>query len=329
MREPTGDIDGVAQAGDAAACERIARDWMVRLGAGSVTIADLEDFKRWATERPAHAIAFARVRDVWEASRIAGRRVAAADQATGTVQGRDHAAFLQRRMLIGGALATSAAAVCVAVRPPFGLWTPLPELMRADFRTSTGERRTIALADDVSIELNTRTSIAVAHDHQIELLSGESAIVSGARGFEVIAGRGRVRSSSASFCVRRDLDEVRITCIAGDVSVVSRQQAVPLTARQQVSYSDAGLERVVAVELETVTAWRTGYLVFEGRPLSEVVAEANRYRRGRIVILNAALGQRLISARVRIDQIDDLVPKLTNSFGATATTLPGGLVILS
>ncbi len=323
------DIDRMAQGNEATPCRRAARDWMIRLGGGSVTVADLDEFKRWAAEDPAHAVAFARIRKVWDESRTAGRRVAAFGEVPAVRSGPTAAAFQpQRRALIGGALAASAAAY-IAVRPPLGLWTSLPELMRADYRTSTGEQRTIALGSGVSIEMNTHTSIAMEGDRQIELLAGEGAIVTGAQDFSVIAGNGRVWSSNSTFCIRREDHRVRVTCVEGEVGVVSSDQAVRLAARQQVSYSEVGLDRIIAVEPDTVTAWRTGQLVFEGIPLSDVIAEANRYRRGRIVVINAALGRQLVNVRVRIDHIDDLVPKLINAFGATATTLPGGVVILS
>ncbi len=49
--------------------------------------------------------------------------------------------------------------------------------LRADYRTGTGERRRVALADGASVELNTRTSVDLRTDlaiPTIELISGEA-----------------------------------------------------------------------------------------------------------------------------------------------------------
>lgn len=303
----------------------------MRLRSGSATTGDLDEFKRWAGQSRAHAQSFAEARRFWEALAPAGRNVMARGDASVLVgdraapQGR-----IGRRAFLGGALGASAVAASYAiVHPPLNLWPALPELLRADYRTSTGEQRQLRLADNVSIEMNTRTSIAVADEHRIELISGEGAIVSGSQLFEVAAGKGSARCSNATFCIRRDGGTVRVTCLDGQVHVACGETATVLAARQQIRYSDAGLGQAVAIDPETVAAWRTGNLVFHDTPLGDVVAEANRYRGGRIVVANEALGRRLVNARFRLDQIDDLVPKLTNAFGATAMSLPGGIVILS
>ena len=76
-------------------------------------------------------------------------------------------------------------------------------------------------------------------------------------------------------------------------------------------------------------AWRKGQLVFRQTPLAEVVGEINRYRSGRIMLMNDALGRRLVEARVTLDRIDDLIVLIREAYGARVTTLPGGVVVLS
>src|SRR5262249_58154354 len=84
-----------------------------------------------------------------------------------------------RRAFMGGAIAASAAAAYVAIRPPLELWPSLSELA-ADYRTAPGEQRSIVLAGGASVELNTRTSIVLRPSteatERIELISGETAV---------------------------------------------------------------------------------------------------------------------------------------------------------
>ena len=69
-------------------------------------------------------------------------------------------------------------------------------------------------------------------------------------------------------------------------------------------------------------------LVFRSTPLADAVAEINRYRSGRIFVTNAALGRRLFNARFPIANVDGVVAQIQQVFGASVTTLPGGIVLL-
>jgi transmembrane sensor len=68
--------------------------------------------------------------------------------------------------------------------------------------------------------------------------------------------------------------------------------------------------------------------VFEATPISEVIAEVNRYRPGRIILTNNGLGRRLFDARLRIENIGNVVRQIELTFGAHARELPGGIVLL-
>jgi transmembrane sensor len=112
--------------------------------------------------------------------------------------------------------------------------------------------------------------------------------------------------------------------------VVSRQgMDTPLAMLQQLTYDDDGTGEITTIDPETVTAWRSGLLIFESTPLSEVIAEINRYRSGRIVLLNDELGHRRLTARLRTDETEIVISQIERIFGARVRTLPGGVVILT
>lgn len=306
--------------------------WVVRLMPGNATVDDLEKFKRWSALSPLHVQAFVEARRLWNEAKIAGRNVEARTAFPVPFSRPCDSNFrIGRRVFLGGMAA--AAASYVVVRPPLGLWPSLPDLLDADYRTGIGEQRHLKLADTVSIEMNTRTSIALrprdGKTDRIELMSGEGVITTEARAFEVVSGAGRAWASDATFNVRRNDGVSKITCLDGVVHVACGGNAASLAKGQQVSYTDQEMGGIAVVDPVALTSWRTGFLVFHDTPLREVIAEINRYRQGRIIVVNKALGSRVVNARFRLDRIDDAVENVTNAFGATATPLPGGVIVVS
>ncbi len=82
------------------------------------------------------------------------------------------------------------------------------------------------------------------------------------------------------------------------------------------------------VNLQRATAWRRGELVFDKARLSDVVAELNRYRRGRIVISDGSLADRRVSGFFRTDELDGALASMTRELGARALNLPPFLTVL-
>jgi transmembrane sensor len=310
--------------------QREAVDWMLRLKPGIATTDDVAAFKAWCKQDPLHAKAFAETRNLWEAMAPAGQK---AFDPHVLEHMRSRRSVMNRRVFLGGALATSAAASAfVAVRPPLDLWPSLSEL-NADYRTATGEQRQIALGSDVAITMNTRTSIGLRPMEnaieRIELIAGEGMVSAKSKAFEVISGNGYVRAADAQFNIRRDGDLVSVACLEGNVTVGCGSSSTMLAKQHQVSYSAAGLSVVAKANLATVTSWRQGILVFQDTRLSDVVAEINRYRNGRIVIVGDHLARQSVNGRFYLSRLNEVVEKFKNAFGARVTNLPGGVVVLS
>jgi transmembrane sensor len=311
---------------------REAHEWVMRFAAGHAGGSELEAFKQWAARDPAHADAFARACQLWETLAPAAQMLSSeADPKSVAMPGPNMA----RRAFIGGALAASAAgAAYLAIRPPLGLWPSWSEFT-ADYRTGTGEQRRIVLSNGPSLELNTRTSVALRNatgsTDRFELIGGEAAIAIRSdrqRAVEVIAGDGRVIASDATFNLRYEGGQLCATCVTGELEVERGGGATRLRAAQQILYSSEGLGPVTSIDPVIVTAWKDGVLVFHAMPLSEVVAEINRYRSGRIILTNATLGRRLFNARFQIAHIDEVVTQIQQVFGARVTLLPGSIVLL-
>jgi transmembrane sensor len=146
--------------------------------------------------------------------------------------------------------------------------------------------------------------------------------------FTLLVADGRIVATEARFNVRIDDRAVCVTCIAGKVQVEQRTSTMSLPAGQQVLYSDQGMNQPIAVDPAVVVAWHDGIVVFESTPVSDVVVEVNRYRPGKIMLTNRELGRRLFDARLRIENIGNVVRQIELTFGAHATELPGGILLL-
>ncbi|MDC7787012.1 FecR domain-containing protein [Rhodoplanes sp. TEM] len=311
--------------------QRAALDLLVRATSGRATLADLRALEAWRAQSPAHAAAYRSALRAWETAAAAAATAATpADRAM--LMAPTRPVLLGRRALLaGGGLAAAAAVVGLAVRPPLDLWPSLSDL-RADFRTGTGEQRSVALAEGVSVEMNTRTSIVRRPADSglgIELIAGEAEIAAAhAVPLTVVAGAGRIVATDAVFNVRRDAARVVVTCLAGGVRVECAGHTAPVTAGRQLAYTEEGSDAAAAVDAATVTAWRRGLLIFHDEPFARIVDEVNRYRPGRIVLLDAELAARRVSARLELGRIDDVIAYAGSVLGAGVRTLPGGVVLL-
>jgi transmembrane sensor len=315
---------------------REAFAWVIQLHSGEATVEDAEALEQWRRTSSDHEAAFRDAVRLWRTLGDETRRLVAEG---GRLETSKPAAVrtiaLSRRSLIGGAMAASIAAGYAIVRPPLGLWPSLEELM-ADYRTAKGEQRTIALSDNISLKLNTETSIAVRsnqNEAHIEIISGEAAITSardGVRQVVVDAASGRITALHANFEVRCLDGKVTVSCIDGAVEVGVGSRSMQITKEQQISYTAAdNLSVPVAIDPIQTTAWQSGLLIVHDWPMSKVVDEINRYRAGKIVIMNSALGRRQVTGTFHLDHLDDFIGQAHSLFDATVRYLPGGVILLT
>ncbi|MCA6109659.1 FecR family protein [Bradyrhizobium cenepequi] len=314
--------------------EHEAYAWVVRFVSGQASPADIKALKEWSARSPAHAEAFDQASKVWKALDPARRKVLSENVLAFPPAARSAAASQRfgRRAFLSGAIAASAAgAAFLALRPPLELWPSLSEFS-ADYRTHTGEQRGITLAGSVSVEMNTQTSIALrsssGNSDRFELIAGEALVFAPKSSVTVLAADGRVVASGARFNVRYVGQPVCVTCLDGVVEVATPVKAVTLSAGRQVIYSASGIGESTTIDPRVVTSWKDGVVIFDGTPISEVIAEINRYRHGKVILTNAALGRERFNARFKIENIDRVVDQIAQVFGVRTRSLPGGITLL-
>lgn len=319
--------------------EQQAVGWVQKLASGSATEDEIAGAKRWRMQDPRHLKAYEDAERIWKRMAVVGRAKYGPDaNFMGALQdyGEKRAAMTRRAMLGIGVVSIGTVATYAMIKPPLGLWPSYSEL-RADFRTGTGEQRTIAFAGDVEIALNTQTSLAVrqatAAEDRVELIAGEASFATpsrSSRALAVFAAGGKIVSEAGRFELRcLSGDRVVVTCLDGRLNVESGANSAELQTGQQISYGGRHLGAVDAIDPGAVSEWRRGVVVFRNTPLSDAVEEMNRYRAGRIILRNAAQGQRLLSGRFRIDQMEQALAQVEHTFKLNVARYPAGIVILS
>jgi transmembrane sensor len=326
---------GQAQRLDMLQQEAIA--WVQRIDSGHATSADAEALQRWCATSPAHAAAFAAASGVWRNIRSVGASLPRCDREALPVRPAPHRTFSRRVVIGGGLVAAAAATVHAVAHPPLGLWPSLNELS-ADYRTAVGEQRQVSPAEMVAVRMNTQTSITVhgaeGEADRLELVAGQALFeaAESLRPLVVLAANGRSIGRRARFDVRRVNGPagtvVSVTCFDGQVRIERNADSAIIGPAQRVRYDGGGLGRVAAIDVEAESAWQRGIILFRAMPLAEVVEEINRYRSGRILLVNANLARKPVSGRFRIDQLDEILVRFEQAFDVKARKLPGGLVLL-
>ncbi|WP_211911985.1 FecR family protein [Tardiphaga alba] len=310
-----------------------AIDWVALLRSGSATTDDADRLQRWRAQSPSHEDAFRQAARLYRDLGAMGAELER-DKVRSLAARSPVRRLVNRRSLIGGAIAASAVGY-LAIKPPLEMWPSLAE-MSADYRTGKGEQLDVALAENVSLKLNTQTSIAVRGsgiNPSVELINGEAVITAKRQQSEplvVVAAAGKIASAMGELNIRCIDGSVLATCLAGSITVTHGGRSVELTAGQQVSYSATDpLGRPVAItDPGSLSAWREKLLIFKDKPLAAVISEINRYRPGKIVITDSELGRRLINGTFHTDKLDDFVAQVRQLYAVKVRSLLGGLVLL-
>lgn len=303
------------------ALKREATAWIVRLTSGSATSDEADAMIRWRSLSADHERAFVEAAQLWKNLGPAVQR----KQAPGS--------FIptRRTFLAAGSLAACAAGVGFGLSE-IGVLPP-PDALLADYATAIGEQKTVRLPDGSVVTLDGGTSLALNYSDEMRhaTLSAGAAFIevmpTDLRPFSISAGVGRSVTANASFSVNHAAVGVSVECLKGQVHVECGN-TTDLVAGETVSYSEAGIDRKVAMDVETAAAWRRGLLIFKDRPLADVVADLNRHRRGKVIIARRDLNSQHVSGVFHLERPEEILTQLEATLQVQPISLIGGVVLL-
>lgn len=293
-----------------AAIAQQAADWIIRRDDGPLSPEDQQAFDQWLAV-PAHRDGFTRLESLWGALDVPP--LAKPSRA-------------RPRRWIGGSIA---AALALTVLGALEDW---PMLLRADYTTGVGERRSIALADGSHVTLDSGSAIAVdlfGARRRIRLLKGGALFTVApdrAHPFTVEAAGGSATALGTAFAVRADDGRAEIVVTQHRVAVAGKGRSEVVSEGQQARFGAAMLGPV-EVAADGATAWSNGRLVVVDRPLSEVLAEVARHRRGYLTVTGSAADQR-VSGVYDLDHPLLAVENIQRSLSLRAFRLSDRIIIL-
>lgn len=303
-----------------------AAAWFARMHSDQVTSEDELAFMEWLDADPKHREAYEEAAGMW-AEIGALRAEPGMRKLLQHLSPKVTAARPDRRGLLkwGGAGVTAAAiAGLVGWRFLFAAET---------YATGFGEQRRVALGDGSTLTLNTETTVRVSlgeAERRIWLDRGQAHFIVAPdpnRPFRVFVGNEEVRALGTRFEVRREGARMKVTLEEGSVAIFREGQAEQLSAPLPASHAEAVLTpgqqatvaaeeiQIAAVDTQRVLAWRFGQMSLDSEPLSEAIAEINRYNTRQIVLDDPRLGRMPISGLFQtgspeafVDAVSRLLP---------------------
>jgi len=184
------------------------------------------------------------------------------------------------------------------------------------FQTSIGEIKTITLIDGSTIALNTNSSVHFEFSNQKRVAYLDNGEVffdvqaDSERPFDVVTNQGVVRVMGTRFSVRNTTsDDTTVTVIQGKVALgeqLKTEQTIfkpltVLTENERINFSDANQGIPPAtIDANTELSWRKQRLIFTAQPLHEVIAELNQFSTQQLVLGDASLATKNITAVIQL-----------------------------
>lgn len=231
-------------------------------------------------------------------------------------------------------LVPQAAGAAFAVVVAAGTWLGYDQwqnraLFSQTFVTARGQLLDVTLPDGSNLQLDTATRAEVSlyrQRREVRLPQGQGAFQVQAdpgRPFDVLAGPLRITVLGTRFSVRYTADAdvpggVRVAVEEGRVKVAPASAPVDaddplaggagvlLTAGQAVNADSSGhIDAVSQVSTAAFAPWRDGRIAFDNTPLSEVLAEFERYGDTHLRIADPAIARMRISGSVDARKVEN------------------------
>jgi transmembrane sensor len=323
--------------------EEEAAAWIWRMESGSLKTADPEGFDAWLRQDPRHRRALDELSKVWESlgaladaprTQILPLMNEPAPRAPmlSVHPMRSRHSMSARRPLWLAAAALLVAAVAG------GLWLNKGSETQV-LATAVGQHRNVVLADGSIVSLNTNTIVETNlghHSREIYLRKGEAhfgVAPDRSRPFLVHAGDAVVQAIGTEFEVRVRADQhVDVLVTEGRVEVrpdapslepapqaldARREPTAVVTVRavsagQALSTATTNypVTPVSQEQLSSDLAWREGAVVFDSEPLSEAIAEIQRYTDARIIITDPGIASLPVGGRFKTDDLQGFLDGL-------------------
>src|SRR5882757_3810702 len=319
--------------------------WVWRMD--SAAAADRHAYEAWLRQDPRHRRAAAALSTVWNA--LDGLAEAKREEKIATFAQTAKLPLLHHPRRWWFAAAAALAAVAVGA-----IWLQQGSELQT-LATAVGQQRNVTLADGSVVTLNTNTIVETdlrRHTREIYLRKGEAHFQVAhdrSRPFLVHAGDAVVRAVGTEFEVRVLTDEhVDVVVNEGRVEVqatalspaspspsaharpaaATTVRALNAGERLSTASRDYAVTSITPQQMSSELAWREGAIIFDGEPLSEAIAEIERYTDARIVVSDPEIARLRVGGRFRTGDMQEFFDALQTALPVSIRHTDAGLVFI-
>lgn len=315
-----------------------AADWLILLREEPGSTSLRRGFEAWLDLDPAHAVAWVSVSETfetiaevgpeqetqWRSGDIAPLRTPRR-RWRHRIAGRGMAGRQRGRMVAG------------AVAAALALWFAPAALLRvqSDYVTAPGELRSLTLADGSTVRMGPDSALAVdysADARSVRLLAGEAwfdIAHDPAAPFRVTAGDVRTTVLGTSFDVRRVGDATTVSLRRGRVRVAAEGISRDLSPGQWVRVGAAHRIESGVEDPNLLGAWQDGAIIAHNRPIGEVIDELRPWYRGRIIVLNRALGRSRVDGVYNAHEPENALAAIVEHAGGKVRRITPWMIVIS
>ena len=298
------------------------------------------EFEQWLAAHPSHRPTYDRMAMRFEQARLVGHTPSGQARAGLPEAPARRPAARRYAALAASIVAIAASGALLLTRPHDPAGGPQPKAVaHAMVASPVGSIRRVRLDDGSFVTLDTDTRIETAFtpgERRLRLLQGRARFEvahDAVRPFIVAAGDGEVVATGTVFDVSLVGDRPRVRLIQGSVEVrrhvagatVPPELIARLTPGQTVPL---GVPNATPSPAPADDRWISAMLTFDGTPLGEAIAEANRYSTRAIRLADPALGSLRVTGGFKAGDQEAIADGLAAGFGLRVERASNGDLIL-
>lgn len=317
-----------------------ANAWLLRVHSGMLSEEERQEFVAWRRRDSTNDVQFRQAERFWQAldgladqvpKRQSSRDNASVHPTPGqptAIRRIKHSASKRRWPV---ALAATVMIVTLAA-----VFWPILELYISDYHTRAGEQISLALADGSTVHLNTRSALSISLSDQrrgLSLKRGEALFEVAhdpSRPFEVEVNGRVVRAIGTTFNIDHHDRQTAVSVLEGVVRLLYKDEALDIPAGYRITYETDGQPSAPEpFNPPRITAWHRHELLFDDMPLDQIIDQLNRYRIGRIFIVDSQLRARRLSGSIALDDPNHSLAMLQHVLPFQITRLTPYLTFIS
>ncbi|WEQ51792.1 FecR domain-containing protein [Komagataeibacter oboediens] len=291
------------------------------------------ELQQWRQADPAHERAWQQALRVRLLGQMALQGATQARPASKPMPDNLHR-FPVRRWRAGALATAAAAAIVLACAPSLRLW------FQADYTTTTGQTRQIALDDGSHLTLGSASAIAVhmqGDTRRVVLLKGEALFQvkhDPQRTFMVEADGVVSRDIGTVFDVRSGAGHVVLGVGEGTVGLRAPQAGIAaeqtVNAGEQIDITEkTGAVRRSAISPDSVGSWNTGLFGASAVSVADMLGILRRHYPGYVIVRGTIPASRLVGGVYDLQRPADSLRMLVTSSGGSMREVAGRILVIS